>query len=258
MTKTQHDTVNSVIDAGRADSSVLGVILCGSLARGTERDDSDVDVFIVVDDERFARAAATKELYWTLDAACSGGHCEVDGKLVSKAFLRKAAEVGTESIRSTLSHAKVIYSVDPEIEGLLAPFRNAVPESRENARKFYALMKSRRFTADDDVRNVLQVRQSIIDTVTYACRLVLAHNGVLFPCAKNMEREIEFCADKPANFNANMRALLESFSLDDLGRFYDEVDEYYREYRFDDALRKGYVIENEWFWYFGIKPYGLI
>lgn len=31
--------------------------------------------------------------------------------------------------------------------------------------------------------------------------------------------------------------------------------QYFSDYHFDNRLRKGYVLENEWFWYFNILPY---
>ena len=40
------------------DEDAVAVILVGSVARGTEREDSDVDVYLVVSDERFARETA--------------------------------------------------------------------------------------------------------------------------------------------------------------------------------------------------------
>jgi hypothetical protein len=55
-----------------------------------------------------------------------------------------------------------------------------------------------------------------------------------------------------------MHKLLETYSLKELEVFYDITEEYFKEYRFDDNIRKGYVIENEEYWFFNVRPYSEI
>jgi len=55
-----------------------------------------------------------------------------------------------------------------------------------------------------------------------------------------------------------MHKLLNSFSIEDLETFYTITEEYFKEYRFDDKIRKGYVIENENYWFYGERPYSEI
>lgn len=54
---TPHHEValEAVLATHRADASVLGVLLCGSLARGTARQDSDIDLLIVLANEETRR-----------------------------------------------------------------------------------------------------------------------------------------------------------------------------------------------------------
>ena len=42
----------------------LAVVAIGSVAQGREREDSDVDVYLVVDDERFAAETAAGRFAW--------------------------------------------------------------------------------------------------------------------------------------------------------------------------------------------------
>ncbi len=255
MTQQQICTIDKVITEAKKDSSVLGVILVGSLAKGTEKEKSDVDVLIVVTDVSFNEYSRKHQLYWTLPVKDKQSYCEVDGKIINKDFIHKAINYGTESIKKTLQYSKVIFSKDNEIERNLKFLKDIIEVNQVYTTHFYALMKSKRYTADDDLDNIMQLKRSILDTVLYACRLVLAHNNKLYPCMKNMEQEIETCIDKPNHFIENMHKLLETLSLDDLDTFYKEVEEYYKCYVLDEQERKSYVIENEFFWYFNGKPY---
>jgi predicted nucleotidyltransferase len=255
MTQQQINTIDKVISEAKKDTSVLGVILVGSLAKGTEKETSDVDVLIVVNDESFEKYVKDHQLYWTLPITDKSNYCEVDGKIINKDFLHKANNYGTESIKNTLQYSKVIYSEDYEIEKDLKTLKENIVLKKDYTKQFYALMKSKRYTADDDLDNFMQLKISILDTVLYACRLVLAHNNKLYPCMKNMVKEIETCNEKPKHFIEKMHKLLESLSLDDLEVFYKNVEEYYKCYVLDEQERKSYVIENEFFWYFDGKPY---
>jgi hypothetical protein len=106
-------------------------------------------------------------------------------------------------------------------------------------------MKNYKFKADDDMDNILQIKHSIFLTVFLACRLVLTHNNIFYPCVKNMEKEIEKCVNTPNGFIENMHKVLETFSFEELGTFYNTTEDYFKKYMFDDKIRKGYVIENE-------------
>jgi predicted nucleotidyltransferase len=50
-TQLHRAVLDDVLAELRADVAVLGVLLCGSLARGTARDDSDIDLLIVLADQ---------------------------------------------------------------------------------------------------------------------------------------------------------------------------------------------------------------
>lgn len=259
MNKNQEDTIKQLIEYISKDESILGLILCGSIAKGTETDRSDIDVFVVVTDERFNKEMMCKNYFWGTDFDSKEFKVEVDGKIIPKEFLERIWEYGNESIKSTLYHSKVIYSRDFDIEKLLMNKSYLTThEKNENIRKFYSLMKSSRFSADDDLENILYVNKCIYDTVFYACRLVLAHNNIYYPCVKNIYKELSICDKLPTDFISLMNEVLNSYSFDKMVKFYNCVDEYFKEHRFDNRLRRGYVLENELFWYFNIFPYAEI
>ncbi|MCT4598285.1 MAG: nucleotidyltransferase domain-containing protein [Vallitalea sp.] len=259
MNKNQEDTIKYLIEYVSKDESVLGLILCGSIAKGTETDRSDIDVFVVVTEERFKREMSSKNYFWGTNFDSQEFKVEIDGKIIPKDFLQNVWECGNESIKSTLYHSRVIYSRDDDIEKFLMNKCHLSTQQRnENARKFYSLMVSSRFSADDDLDNILYVNKCIYDTVFYACRLVLAHNGIYYPCVKNLYKELNNCDKLPINFIPLMKEVMHSYSFDKMVEFYNCVNNYFVKYHFDNRLRKGYVLENELFWYFNTFPYAEI
>jgi hypothetical protein len=173
--------------------------------------------------------------------------------------LKKIWTEGNQCVKNLFSNeVKLLYSCDNEIDKLLKDFDKTNYDRSENIKKFYSLMKSNRNKANDDLNNILQIKYCIFLTVFFACRLILEHNNIYYPSIKHMEKEIRNCKEKPEYFIENMHKVLETYSLEDMEEFYKTTEEYFKEYRFDDSLRKGYVIENELYWFFNEKPYSEI
>jgi len=228
------------------------------LAKNTENENSDVDIFVIVDDIEFEKRKLCKDYFVGTILEQSNYPVYIDGKIINKDFLKKIWTEGNECIKNTFSQIQLLYSIDNEIEAIIKNIDKKNYQKFENIRKFYALMKSNKFKANDDIENIIQIKHSIFFTVFFACRLILAHNDIYYPCVKNMEKEIVKCINKPKNFIENMHKLLDTYSFEELETFYTTTEEYFKEYRFDDKIRKGYVIENENYWFFGERPYSEI
>ncbi|MGO7983896.1 nucleotidyltransferase domain-containing protein, partial [Rhizobium johnstonii] len=69
------DFASTAMEAG-----ALAVVLTGSVARGTERPDSDVDVYLIVGREAFARARAESRVSYVVSDGVEypGGYLHVD------------------------------------------------------------------------------------------------------------------------------------------------------------------------------------
>lgn len=256
LTNDQLETLEIITEQGPKDATILGIILCGSIAKGTSNQHSDIDVFVVVTDEEWQRRIKAKDFFWGSISGLNIYKTFVDGKVVNIDLIKKIGKYGTEPIRSTFQNAKLLYCCNEQLNSLLTKtdiFK--INNRNENIKKYYSLFKSNFHKADDDLSNLFLVKQCIIDTVFYACRLTLAYNNILYPCRKNLEKEIIHCPKKPERFIELMQEVLSSFSLEALQRFYNAVESYYDMYSMDNTIRKGYVLENELFWYFNIVPY---
>ncbi|MCW2802602.1 MAG: hypothetical protein QOF52_1193 [Propionibacteriaceae bacterium] len=97
-------TFAAFTESQRASSDTLGVLVVGSVARGDERPDSDVDVYLVVTDSAYDVAARAGRVGYvsTVGVAYLGGY--VDVKLASPGYLRAAADRGD---RFLLQHSAV-------------------------------------------------------------------------------------------------------------------------------------------------------
>ena len=258
MTSNQMRTIELLTQDAKGNENIIALILCGSLVKGTSSGKSDVDVFVVVSDEEFERRRTQKDYFCGTLFHQSKYPTSIDGKVVNKEFLQQIWVNGNECIKNNFSKIDILYSQDSEIAKILNDADKINHNKAENIKKFYALMKSNRHKATDDLNNIIQLKYCILNTVFFASRLVLEHNDTYFPCVKNMEKELKNCKDKPDNFIESIHKLLTTFSVEDLSKFYEQTEEYFKQYRFDDNIRKGYVIENEDFWFFNERPYAEI
>ncbi|OHD53714.1 MAG: hypothetical protein A2Y33_07270 [Spirochaetes bacterium GWF1_51_8] len=259
MTKKQTETIQQIRRLAESDQSILGLILCGSLAKKTGNARSDIDVIVIVSDEFYKQRKENKDYFWGTDFDSEKFPVEVDGKIVPKGFLIKVRSQGTENIKHSLLFSEVIFSKDSEIENLLKEFKNELEnEFSENSvkiKKFYSMMKSSRFSYENESNNLFLKHKLIHDTIYYACRLVLTKNNMLFPCEKNMFKEIETCGDVPQDFPLLINTLLKTYAEEDLVKFYDVMEKYIGDLYFENRIRKGFVLENEMFWFHDTIPY---
>lgn len=94
---------------------VLGVVVTGSVARGTPREDSDVDVYLVVTDEAFADAQARGRIATVSQDGVTypGGY--VDIKLASPGYLSSAIERADDPTRASFVGSRVSFDKTGEI-----------------------------------------------------------------------------------------------------------------------------------------------
>ena len=106
----QERALAAYIDSVRGEPQTLAVIVVGSVARGEERADSDVDVYLVVDEERFAAASADNRLAWVERRDLDYPGSYIDIKLASPAYLMTAAERGDDPTRASFAGARVVFA----------------------------------------------------------------------------------------------------------------------------------------------------
>jgi predicted nucleotidyltransferase len=86
----------------------LALILVGSVARGTERATSDVDVYLVVTDDAFAAAQSARRVAY-IDTEAATYDCYVDVKLVSPRYLERAVAHADDPTRASFLGARTVF-----------------------------------------------------------------------------------------------------------------------------------------------------
>ena len=210
----QQDTLDAYVAAVATDPQTIAVVVGGSLARGTEREDSDVDVYLVVTDEAYAAADQAERLSYVDDdiATFPGGY--VDIKVATLAYLRAAAQEGDDPVRASFLQARVAWTRDPEVPELVAAIP-VLPEAawQDRAGSFVAQMRlygGYFLRQGHQLGNELLLRWAAIHLLTSAGRALLAHAHVLYPGAKYLSGLLAALPDLPAGYQEISQRLLEA------------------------------------------------
>lgn len=183
----------------RERDEVIALIFGGSVAKGLERPDSDLDGMAVVSDEYYKHLAANNRVTEVIPGHCTyeGGYFDI--KYLTKDFLRQAAQKASEPTRNSFVKSRVLFTRDPEIEELVA----AIPVFQESEREekllsFYCDLQLNYgyFWKSCKPDGYMKIR--VASELVYCIyRLVLQENRILFPCNRRLEETVERVKNKP-------------------------------------------------------------
>jgi predicted nucleotidyltransferase len=204
------ETIQRFAATTAGDPETLAVIVVGSVARGIERPDSDVDVYVVVTDAAFERARSADRLSYVSGDGVTyeGGY--VDVKIASLDYLRRAVAQGDQPVRASFVGARVVWSRDDEVGRLVGeiPMVDAAAH-RELARSFVAQARLQAFyflrhghEHDDPVL----LHHAATHLALAVGRALLAHNGQLFQGPKYLLSSVEALPEKPERIGELLRA----------------------------------------------------
>lgn len=253
----QHErALAAYVDEVRGDPETLGVIVVGSVARGEERPDSDVDVYLVVTEERFAREAAAGRYAWTARAGLDYPGSYVDVKLASPRYLRTAATAGDDPTRASFLGARLAFARDDALAGLVARIPELPADVRaERVRSHLAQV---RLYGGYFLRQAAErgdeflLRHAGIHLAFAAARAALAHRGVLLPGPKYVTKLLAGI-DAPAGFLPAWQRVVAEPSPESAGILMDAVAAWLGPLEPDEALSV-FIRDNELGWLTGRPP----
>jgi predicted nucleotidyltransferase len=113
-------TIDAFTASQASRPEVLGVVVIGSVARGNERPDSDVDVYLVLTDEAYAAAEKSGLIAYVskVGVTYDGGY--VDVKLASPRYLADAVDHGDDPTRASFDAGRVTLDRLGDLAGLVA------------------------------------------------------------------------------------------------------------------------------------------
>ncbi|WP_141502405.1 nucleotidyltransferase domain-containing protein [Paenibacillus luteus] len=204
MYQHHKQSLDKFVETLQSDPNLLAVITSGSIAKGTAKETSDIDVYLLVTDDDFEERKKMNKLSYTNHEVCNyeGGY--IDGKIINRRFLELAAEKGSEPTRASFTGSQAVYSIVPNLNELINEIPIYPEQNRtQNIRDFQAqVMLYGYYFAGEAVKknNPYLLSHAISNLVLFGSRIILAHNRILFPCHKSMMAEVEEAPEKPENF----------------------------------------------------------
>ena len=186
MLKHHSDSLEIMKEHFQKDSDVIALILGGSVAKGMERPDSDLDGMVILTDQAYDKKKAEGKLAECLFGMCTYPNGYFDIKYFSKAYLQAAAERGSDPTRNSFIKCKVIFSTDAEIDGLIKEIP-IYPKHKKAERiaVFHSILKlASGYYFNSATRNndPYLLNKCCFEMVYAGLRMLYAYNEILFPC----------------------------------------------------------------------------
>lgn len=249
--------IETVTDKLKQNEHILAVIAGGSVAHGYAREDSDIDVMIVVSDERHGALLESGELqyYETESTPYDGGY--VDGKYTSAAYIRKVAESGNEPARFAYKDAIVTYSEIPGLEELVAnAARYPAERKQESLEKFYAQFECWKWMFHEGLKRqeAYLIDYAASNYVLFAGRLILAHNEVLYPYHKWFMRVLSEVEHKPEGIMEAINGVLRLKSKESAESLHTCVESFCEWPKSSKGWPSRFMLDSELNWMTGHVP----
>ncbi len=202
---------------------VIAVIFGGSVAKGCERPDSDLYAMVVITEEAYARRTESGTTAETIDGYCTyeGGYFDV--KYMTKKFLIDAAEKGSEPARNAFLKARVLFTRDEEIPGIVAQIPVFQQQEKEEKMfSFYAdfWLNYYYFLKSCPVDGYMKLHA--VNEVLYSIyRMVLQEHEILFPSNRRLEEFVGAISEETAKLTALGRQAAKTQQMPDIDAFVD-------------------------------------
>lgn len=253
MFKHHEESIHKLIDYFSGNDEVLAVVLGGSVAKGLERPDSDIDAEVIVTDAYYDSLIKENRL-----SECISGHCTYekgyfDVKYFTKDFLRVAALRGSEPSRNAFVKCRCLFSRDNEIEDII-PKIGVFQESEKKEKMdsfFSALALTYHYFWQVSKDNIYLRVRSAADIVLFGYRLLLQDNSVLFPCHKSLTDTVAKLPQKPDDIINKGECLLKNLRDEDAKDFVDSILSFikYQPPKDWSEILTIYTDDNELWWY---------
>jgi len=251
MRDAHREALEATVAETRDDDGFLACILAGSVAKGWERPDSDVDVVVVATDEEYERRLAEWDLQFYDVHETTHGKVPVDGKVVDVAFLEEVRERGSEPARAAFVDVDVRYTEDPEITTLVDDIATYPSEHRtDRIETFYSQMQAYRWYVGEAEKrdNAYLAHHTATQLALFGGRLLLANDETLFPYHKWFPRVLAGVDDKPDETMDRFEALLAERTTEAADAFVTAIENH-REWETPEAgWPVRFLLDREWQW----------
>jgi len=252
--RTAIETVTSKL---KDREEILAVLVGGSVAHGFAQEDSDIDLMLVVSDEKYRSLLESGDIHYheTESTPYEGGY--VDGKYTSVSYIQKVAESGSEPARFAFKDAIVSYSEINGLEGLIqAASKYPIDRKNEKLEKFHAQFEGWRWMFYEGLKKNERyvIEFSVTNFVLFAGRLILAYNEVLYPYHKWFMKVLEDVTSKPDHLVLTMNNALQHKSRESVEALYECVTQFHQWPRSEKGWHIRFMLDSELNWMTGHVP----
>jgi len=253
-----HDaTAEGYVATVRDRPDVLGVVVVGSVARGTPREDSDVDLYLVVTDEAYASARAAGMIASVSQEGVTypGGY--VDIKLASPGYLTTAIERADDPTRASFVGARVMLDkTDAIVEQVAAivTLPDQVWQRRVTAYRAQARLYGGYFLKQgDQLGDQFLVQHAGVHLALAAGRIALAQHHRFFSGQKYLTATLAEL-DLPVRFETTWRHVVQAPSAAVGQHLLEAIDAWLGPPENFDLQLSRFISDNELAWLHGTIP----
>jgi len=254
-----HDAaLERFVARSEGDTETLAVVVSGSVARGDERPDSDIDLYLIVTEERWAAAFEAERLMYVdrEDVGYVGGYFDI--KLATLSYLDDAAERGDDAVRDSFAHCRVAFSRVPDLDERIARVAE-IPEASWRDAMAAHVAQARLHGGYFLVQGVergdpLLTAHAAVHLATSAARALLALNRVPFAGPKYLASRLARLADKPAGFDAAVTDLVTRPTIEAGARVLTLLEGAAQWPLDEDATLSQFILDNELAWRYRTPP----
>jgi len=226
MEKHHQESIDRFLKLYKKDTSILALLLGGSIAHGFAKSDSDIDILILVDSKEFQKRKDSNKLAFSLWDICTYENGYIDCKVTNMDSLIKVAERGSDPARYAYKDAKILFSKVDDLPDLLTKI-SAFPKDQvdERRRRFASQLLAWKWYYSEGVKkkNKYLLFLSLQKIVLFSSRIILNENEQLYPYHKWMLEEVKKAQKKPNDFLKNINKLFEHHTIENVNRFCEEV-----------------------------------
>lgn len=249
--------VDKLVKRFESDESFLALMIGGSIARGWERDDSDVDFILIASNEGFEKRKTARSFHYYATDLCDypGGY--VDGKILDLQFLEDVANRGSEVARSAFVGVQVAYSRLKGLDEILGRITIYPEEDRlEKIRSFFAHMRAYQWYVGEaeKLKNDYLMSRSVNELILYGGRMILAYNRIFFPFHKWFLRTLKDAPEKPSDLLDRIDELLARPSKDNADKFCESIAGFRDWETSAEGWPARFMEDTEWAWRRGQAP----
>lgn len=246
-------SIENLIDYFKNDSSVISILLCGSVAKGLERYDSDIDAIIIVTEEKYYELEKENKLSECISGYCAYENGYFDIKYTTIKYLESLAKEGSEPSRNAFIASKCIFGYNKNVIELI----EKIPvfqkqEKNDKMLSFYSTFNlNYGYFWDASKDNPYLKIRVASDIVLFGLRLILQNNEVLFPCHKALLETVSRLENKPNKILEKVETFLSSLTDESKNEFVTTVLEfidYTPPESYCEVLTR-FIDDNELWWY---------